>query len=681
MAQEPSLEAARTRIQRLVDEIALLSKKDLRSEEFFQQFLVRAVQACDAKGGAIWLVHQRAADAQREFQLAAAVEFESSLFQTDEQQRASLLKVLNEVVQSRQPMVFAPDPQVQDPFQAPRPDANRTPYPFVHVPLFLKEQALGVLQIWLQPYVVAANYPEFAAFLTSLAVHVEQHLQSRRLGNVVVENQRLQHVLKFANDLAGSLDPLEVARLATNYGRDLIGCERCSVLLREGDRWRVLSISGQEIVEGKSSMVKAMSAFVGAHAGEGLILLSKKELLARAEAAQNENPGAPGEALAVPLSRTDAIDLEYFGLSQVVSAAIAPMKGHDEELVGAFFAESTAEGFFEGAAGSKDSAPVTRLAEWLATHTGKVLHAAQDYHSLPLLTVTKTLRDTRRALTGPKRRRTLLKTGFFGGAVLAVLLYPKMDRLDGDCALTPMKRTAVVAEIAGRIERVLVHEGDHVKAGQPIAQLDTRRLETELEGNAQEKRRFNAEAERYRAMGDEASASVAFLQVRVAEESEKKIIADIAAATLRSRIDGVVLTKDLEVHVGEFLQPGSALAEVAALDDWEAQIDVSEKKVGEVEKLLAKGGPVPVSFVLYSQSSHVFQSELTSHEQISSQAIPRDKDNVFVITLKNLTIPDELRPALRPGLTGRGKIELGRRPLAGIWASRIWKWLQLRLIG
>ena len=59
MAQDSSIEAARARIQRLVDEIAALSKKELRSEEYFQQFLTRAVQATDARGGAVWLVAPR----------------------------------------------------------------------------------------------------------------------------------------------------------------------------------------------------------------------------------------------------------------------------------------------------------------------------------------------------------------------------------------------------------------------------------------------------------------------------------------------------------------------------------------------------------------------------------------------------------------------------------------------
>ena len=677
MAQEPSIEAARTRIQRLVDEIAALTKRDMRSEEYFPEYLTRVVQACDAKGGGVWLVGQRSAEGKNEFQLAAAVEFESSLFQTDEQQRQNLLKVLTEVVQTKQPMVFAPDPQVQAAMQAARPDANRTPYPFIHVPLFLKDQVLGVLQVWMQPYVVPENYAEFATFLTSLATHVEQHLQSRRLGNLVVETQRLQHVLKFTSDLAGSLDPLEVARLSSNYGRDLIGCERCSVLLLEGDRWRVMSISGQEVVEKKSSMVKAMSAFVGAHAATELVLLSKKELLARAESVNGNGNGD----LAPAIRRTDEIDLAYFQLAHVVSAAVAPMLDADKQLVGAYFAESTTEGFFDSAAGSKEPASATRLTEWLATHTGKSLRAAEDYHSLPFLSVTKRLRDTRRLLTGQKRRRTLLKAGVFSGLLAALLLYPKMDRIDGDCALTPMHRTAIVAEVPGRIERVLVREGDHVKEGDPIAQIDTHKLDLDLEANRQERRRLNAEAERYRALGDEAAANVTSLQMAVADENEKKINADIASATLRSRIAGVVVTKDLELHLGEYLQAGTAFAEVAALDAWEAQIDLHEKKIGLVEKELAKGRPVPVSFVLYSQSSHTFHGKIERHEQISSQAMSREKENVFLITLKNIEVPPALQSALRPGLTGRGKIELGRRPLIVIWTSRIWNWFQMRMIG
>src|SRR5205085_360207 len=159
-------------------------------------------------------------------------------------------------------------------------------------------------------------------------------------------------------------DPLEVSRLAANYGRDLLGCERCSVLLREGGEWKVLAISGQEVVEKKSSMVKAMAAFVGAHARSEGVVLSKKELLARAEAALAGGNGAAPAAgeKALAFTRTDEIDLAYFELSHVVSAAIAPMLDKEKQLAGAYFAESTTEGFFDGAPGAKEASQPSRLA-------------------------------------------------------------------------------------------------------------------------------------------------------------------------------------------------------------------------------------------------------------------------------------------------------------------------------
>src|ERR1051325_881093 len=108
MSQEQSIDAARQRIQRLVDEIAQLSKKELRSEEYFAQFLVRVVQACDAKGGAVWLVGQRAADGKSSFELAPQGGLDSSLFQSDDPQRAVILKMLTDTVVGKKPHVLPP---------------------------------------------------------------------------------------------------------------------------------------------------------------------------------------------------------------------------------------------------------------------------------------------------------------------------------------------------------------------------------------------------------------------------------------------------------------------------------------------------------------------------------------------------------------------------------------------
>jgi biotin carboxyl carrier protein len=495
-------------------------------------------------------------------------------------------------------------------------------------------------------------------------------------------------LLKFTGDLAGSLDPLEVARLAANYGRDVIGCDRCSVLARQGDRWRVLAISGQENVEKKSSMVKGMAAFVGAHAREEFVVLSKKELLARAEAGRN--PGGPDSAngesaeSAIALRATDEIDLAYFQLSHVVSAAIAPLLDHEKQLIGAYFAESTVEGFFDPPPGAKELPAPARVTEWLATHTARSLQGAQDYKSLPFLSITRRMRDVRLRLMGRKRNRFLLKLGLFLALAFGLAFYPKMDRVDANCSLLPMRRAAVVPEVPGRVEKVHVREGDHVVEGEEIAQLDTKRFETELEATRQEMRRLSAEAERYRGLGDEGSAQISFLQASVAEQNEKKVQADLAATTLRSPIAGVVLTKDVELRTGEFIQAGSNFAEVAAFDAWELQLDVNEKEIGRVEAALPRAGSATgkdVTFILYSQSSYKLRARLERHEQISAAAYPREKENVFIVTLQNIAIPPAIQPAMRPGLTGRAKVDLGRKPLIWIVARKVWHWFELRLIG
>lgn len=713
MATEQSIEAARSRIQRLVDEIAALSKKEMRSEEFFQQFLTRAVQATDGRGGAVWLVSQRASDGRSEFQLAAQVEFETSLFHSDEQQHAILLRSLGEVVQTKKAIVLQPEPPAPDPSSlqaqlsqmqgggaAPGNGMNKSPFPFFQIPLVLKEQVLGVMQVWLQPYVKSSSYAEFITFLTSLATHVEQHLQSRRVGNLVMENQRLQHVLKFSSDLAGALDPLEVSRLSAGYGRDLIGCERCSVLMLHGDRWSVLSISGQEVVEKKSSMVKAMAAFVGAHAHpsafpapppeppqggqpprQELLILSKKELLARAEAAAVANGEPIGEnQLPLATRRTDEIDLAYFEHSHVVSAAIAPLFDQDRQLIGAYFAESTTDGFFDSGAAAKESSATQKLTEWLAIHTSKSLQAAQDYNSLPLLAFTRRIRDARLALTGHKRQRVLTRLAVIGAILVVLSLYPKADQIEGNCVVMPQNRSIIVPEVPGRIDKIFVREGQRVSKDEPIAQLDTRRLETEKEAVRQERFRAQAEADRFRGLGDEAAAQVAEIQAGVAENNLKRIDFDIISATLRSPIDGVVLTKDLELRAGEFVQAGTPVAEVAGTDKWDLQMEVSEKLIGRLEKGLAEKTPRNVNFILYSQSAYKLEGTIDSTQQISAVAYPKEKDEVFFITIPNIDVPDHVRSILRPGLTGRAKIQLDRE--IAIWwvCKRMAEWVQLKYL-
>jgi hypothetical protein len=179
-----------------------------------------------------------------------------------------------------------------------------------------------------------------------------------------------------------------------------------------------------------------------------------------------------------------------------------------------------------------------------------------------------------------------------------------MEEIESDCTLVPHQRVKVVPEVSGRIEEVFVREGQAVKKGDPLAQLDISMLETQLKGALEEKLGATAEAERFRGMNEPAGMEIALTRVRAAEAKAKGLQRDIAAATLRSPIDGVVLTKDIELSRGVFLQAGTDFTIIGALDSWDLQVHLHEKQVGRVETLLDERKDVPVRFILYTHNTH-----------------------------------------------------------------------------
>ena len=114
-------------------------------------------------------------------------------------------------------------------------------------------------------------------------------------------------------------------------------------------------------------------------------------------------------------------------------------------------------------------------------------------------------------------------------------------------------------------------------------------------------------------------------------------------------------------------------------DAWDVRLEVNEREIGRIESRLERG-PIDVGFILYSQSAHTLEGRIEKKTQISSAAEPREKESVFVITLENVKIPEEVSNAMRPGLTGRADIRIGRKPLFMNWARRLWHWTLLRLI-
>lgn len=187
--------------------------------------------------------------------------------------------------------------------------------------------------------------------------------------------------------------------------------------------------------------------------------------------------------------------------------------------------------------------------------------------------------------------------------------------------LRAMKRAAIASRQAGLVVELNVEEGQHLKAGQPVAKLDAAMITLE----ANEKRSLAdakagivkvREAELQKAQRDWAryeglvgKESVSSAEIDIArtgpllaaarlEEAKGDLASALAAVsvsnqmvtemTLTAPFNGYVVRK--RADVGEWVNKGGAVAEVVSLEHIEARLNVPESLVPSLLEMSKKSG-------------------------------------------------------------------------------------------
>lgn len=179
------------------------------------------------------------------------------------------------------------------------------------------------------------------------------------------------------------------------------------------------------------------------------------------------------------------------------------------------------------------------------------------------------------------------------GAALAPLAQARAQGFEADCVIRPSQTLRLGAPVGGIIAEVLVDRGDRVRAGDPVARLDTSvqdmaiksaraRAESRADLEAAQARAdlLAAQLERQRALlgrnvvsaaaveETETALLVARNDVQSAAQNIALAEVDLAVAeaerdrrSVRSPIDGLVLSRDLSA--GEYWPEGATLATLA----------------------------------------------------------------------------------------------------------------------
>jgi len=208
---------------------------------------------------------------------------------------------------------------------------------------------------------------------------------------------------------------------------------------------------------------------------------------------------------------------------------------------------------------------------------------------------------------------TSVALGQMGGAV-PVHLEPAVARrvretVELKGVVEPRRASTLGAEVAGRVERMRVDEGDYVKGGSAICELNRdaveirlRRAKAQLGSARASLDRWELEYQRTRKLLADGASTDA--EMEVAEASYRQAKEQVAEAeatvdefkdtlekmTVAMPYDGFVVRKRCEV--GEWLQPGAPVADVVDLAVARVLVDVPERYL----KGLEKGSEAPVIF-------------------------------------------------------------------------------------
>jgi len=237
------------------------------------------------------------------------------------------------------------------------------------------------------------------------------------------------------------------------------------------------------------------------------------------------------------------------------------------------------------------------------------------------------------------------------------------DRIEATGELVSPNHAVIAAEVGGRITALFIDEGKPAEAGARVIEIDPERRELELRaaraGNAEAQAAMidqQRAAERVDLLFKSNVASKAQLDTAQTQLSLARSRADGAAARMgeaeRARRDAEVkapfagLIAQRFVSVGEFVQPGSKLFELVALDPVEVEF-----RIAEVDSSRAQPGQV-VDVRVAPFPDEVFKATVTL---VSPTIDPATRTLRVKGTLPN---PEG---KLRPGLFARADLGVSHR--------------------
>jgi multidrug resistance efflux pump len=264
--------------------------------------------------------------------------------------------------------------------------------------------------------------------------------------------------------------------------------------------------------------------------------------------------------------------------------------------------------------------------------------------------------------------------GYAGRKTLALLMavlviffsFMKWDyRVSGNTSLEGKVRRSVVAPLEGYINEAFVRAGDTVEEGAVMCTLDDRDLRLERLNIISRQNQYQKQYQESVAGHKRADSEIIKAQLDQSAAQLELIEGEIKRTRITAPFKGLILSGDLSQRLGGSAQKGEVLFEIAPLDSYRMILDIDERHIGDIKP---------------GQQGRAILSALPDQgfgfivDKITPLSNPKEGKNYFRV---EATVKDASE-RLRPGMTGVGKIYVGRRKLVDVLTRDLIDWLRIK---
>lgn len=239
-----------------------------------------------------------------------------------------------------------------------------------------------------------------------------------------------------------------------------------------------------------------------------------------------------------------------------------------------------------------------------------------------------------------------LKTTVFPVTVVLPTIEKISQNFNVNGVFNPSHQLNFVSEISGRVTKVLVKNGQYVKKGQMVAQVDNEQLNIDLNLANINLEKAKTDVTKYQLMLDNNAVTKQQVEdLKIALKSSETKVAtlnrQLRTTSIIAPISGTI--NKLSLEVGSYLSPGVSISEIIDINSLKMEVNLLDRDVVQI----VAGNKINVVPDLYPNTK--LKGEVIS---IASKS---DGARKFAIEIE---IQNSLQNPLKAGMTGSAYFDL-----------------------